>query len=388
MLLGAGHKVEAHESHVISLYIDGRNVDVPSQAKTVGEFIEKSKIDIGEFDSVEPDKATAIEVNSFRVRVSRARAYTVLDGKKELAALSAHTSARLIAESAGLTLAAADKVDFLPIGQVSQLDIGRVVQIVRSKQVFFSLYGSPQTINTNSQNVEEILKELGIQPAVDDEVSPALTTPITDGTRVFVNRKGISVVTENVVIAPSTQYVEDQDLTLGSTAVRDPGRSGKKVVTYEITTENGIEISRKEISSIVVEQPLTKIVARGRAAGQIGAERVQLMALAGILPDEYAAADFIIGHESGWCATKWQGQWGQCPSFYEQIHDPGNKSIGFGLCQSTPGIKMATFGDDWATNPVTQLKWCTSYARARYGSWTGAYDAWTARIASEGHGWW
>jgi hypothetical protein len=52
------------------------------------------------------------------------------------------------------------------------------------------------------------------------------------------------------------------------------------------------------------------------------------------------------------------------------------------LCQSTPASKMASAGDDWRTNPVTQIKWCTGYAVGRYGSWTNAYEFWAA------HSWW
>ena len=39
---------------------------------------------------------------------------------------------------------------------------------------------------------------------------------------------------------------------------------------------------------------------------------------------------------------------------------------------------MSSAGDDWAANPVTQLKWCSSYAERRYGSWYVAYEYWLA----------
>jgi uncharacterized protein YabE (DUF348 family) len=379
-----GETLEPNDSHVVSLYVDGRSYDVPTRAKSVAEFLEKTHITLGESDIVEPSKDSKIEVDLFRIRVSRARPYIVRDGSRQLAALSAHTTPRLIAEAAGLTLKPADKVDFMPIDSASTTGIGRLISVERSKEVSVSLYGSLQKVNTNAATVADLLSELHITPAADDEISPLVSADVLDGTSVFINRKGVKVVTEEVAIQPETTYVTDNELTLGSTAVRDPGKPGKKVVTYQIMTQNEVEVGRTEISSVIVEQPVTKVVARGRAAGQIGAERQELMAAAGISPDEYGAADFIIGHESGWCATKWQGQWGQCPSFYEEKY-PGAEtvgSLGFGLCQSTPAIKMASAGADWRTNPVTQLKWCTGYAIGRYGSWTNAYEFWAA------HSWW
>jgi hypothetical protein len=39
---------------------------------------------------------------------------------------------------------------------------------------------------------------------------------------------------------------------------------------------------------------------------------------------------------------------------------------------------MATAGADWQTNPVTQLRWCHSYAQRRHGGWAGAYNYWLA----------
>jgi len=96
------------------------------------------------------------------------------------------------------------------------------------------------------------------------------------------------------------------------------------------------------------------------------------MALAGIAPGDYQYVDYIIGRESGWCPTKAQGQYGGCPPYAGSVPSGG----GYGLCQSTPGSKMASAGADWATNPVTQLKWCNGYAVSRYGSWAAAYNHW------------
>ena len=56
-----------------------------------------------------------------------------------------------------------------------------------------------------------------------------------------------------------------------------------------------------------------------------------------------------------------------------------NKSSGaYGVCQSLPGSKMASAGSDWRTNPVTQMKWCQTYAQSRYGSWSNAVAFWNA----------
>lgn len=59
-----------------------------------------------------------------------------------------------------------------------------------------------------------------------------------------------------------------------------------------------------------------------------------------------------------------------------------NASSGaFGIPQSLPGSKMASAGADWATNPVTQIRWGLGYIQDRYGSPCGAWGH------SESSGW-
>lgn len=51
-------------------------------------------------------------------------------------------------------------------------------------------------------------------------------------------------------------------------------------------------------------------------------------------------------------------------------------SAAHGVCQSLPASKMATHGSDYLSNPITQMRWCESYAMARYGSWESAWQFW------------
>ena len=54
-----------------------------------------------------------------------------------------------------------------------------------------------------------------------------------------------------------------------------------------------------------------------------------------------------------------------------------NRSSGAtGVCQALPASKMASAGSDYLTNPVTQMRWCQSYALRRYGSWANARAFW------------
>jgi hypothetical protein len=47
----------------------------------------------------------------------------------------------------------------------------------------------------------------------------------------------------------------------------------------------------------------------------------------------------------------------------------------YGIPQALPGNKMAKYGSDWETNPVTQVKWGLDYIKGTYGT---PCDAWSA----------
>ena len=87
------------------------------------------------------------------------------------------------------------------------------------------------------------------------------------------------------------------------------------------------------------------------------------MSAAGINADDYDYASYVIDHESGWGVTK---------SNY-------GGSGAYGLGQALPASKMAKFGSDYLTDPITQLRWANAYAIGSYGSWANAYNHWIAR---------
>ncbi len=71
---------------------------------------------------------------------------------------------------------------------------------------------------------------------------------------------------------------------------------------------------------------------------------------------EFPCLDQLWKHESGW------------------NYRAENKSSGaYGIPQALPGKKMASAGDDWKTNPATQIKWGLGYVKGRYDSPCGAW---------------
>lgn len=361
-VFSGGDEVIASDSHLVVFTHDKKQETLPTRAKTVGEFLERANVQINEGDVVEPSTETEIADQKFRINVYRARPVTVVDSGKKTFAFSAATTARSVASQAGIEVYPEDKIesqmetDFLRDGA-----IGEKVVIDRATPTNINLYGTHVPVRTHAETVADLLKEKKIELAKDDTLQPALDTKITPQTQIFVVRNGSQIATVEEPIAMETQTIEDASLSFGTTAVRQKGSPGKRVVTYQLELQNGKERSRKVIQSVVVQEPVKQIVVRGKTVF-IPADKEAVMAAAGIARSDYPYVNYIVSRESGWNAAA------------------RNKSSGaFGLCQALPGSKMASAGSDWASNPVTQLRWCSGYAHSRYGSWSAAYNAWVSK---------
>ncbi len=374
------HTVGANDARIVILNSDRKESTLPTREETVGSFLEKAQVTLHEGDVVEPSVDTKIQEDNFRVNVYRAAPVVVIDGNAKMYGSSAALTPRSIAEQVGAKLYPEDNVktepsdDFLKDGS-----IGNKVTVDRATPANLNLYGTPLAVRSHATTVGDLLKEKNVQLAKDDTVSPALSTPLTPDTQIFVTRNGTQVVTTEEAIPAPTETVEDDSLSFGTTAVRQQGAPGSKSITYQVETQNGVEISRKVIQEVVVLAPVTQIIARGRAVA-IPADKESWMAAAGIAQSDYPYVYYIINHENAlWCPTRWQGQTG-CPASYVEKYPgaAGDPTLGYGLCQSTPANKMSANGADWRTNPVTQLRWCSGYATTRYGGWSGAYNHWIA----------
>ena len=376
----SGQAVGADDAKIVILYADRKSLTLPTREETVGEFLEQQGVELNEADVVEPSADTEIREDNFHVNVYRAAPVVVYDGGQKMLGLSAALTPRSMAEQTGARLYPEDKVktepsdDFLRDGS-----IGNKVIIERSVPANLNLYGTALSLRTHAKTVRGLLAEKRVKLAEGDAVIPALDAELSADSQIFVTRFGTQVVTTEETIEFPVETVQDNSLSFGTIATRQAGAAGKKSVTYQIELTNGVETGRRMIQEIIVQAAVPQVIARGQAV-QIPTDKESLMRAAGIAESDFQYVYFIINHENGlWCATRWQGTNG-CPAYYAEKY-PGaetNAQTGYGLCQSTPAAKMATAGDDWRTNPVTQLKWCHSYAQRRHGGWEGAYNYWVS----------
>jgi hypothetical protein len=71
---------------------------------------------------------------------------------------------------------------------------------------------------------------------------------------------------------------------------------------------------------------------------------------------EFKCFDELMHRESSWRTRK-----------DPQFADNPNSSA-YGIPQALPGHKMSSAGHDWATNPITQIRWALQYIKDRYST--------------------
>lgn len=92
------------------------------------------------------------------------------------------------------------------------------------------------------------------------EYVPAEDKVVHVGTKALSTKK---ILTQKVSIPFQTKYTDNNDYKAGSQKVLQKGENGEKTVTYEVTYQDGKEVSRQQIDEKVTKQPVDQIVQRG-----------------------------------------------------------------------------------------------------------------------------
>jgi uncharacterized protein YabE (DUF348 family) len=258
----------AESERVISIFHDGIQQTVVTDATTVDEALKRANVSLDGHDAVEPDRATKLTAPSYDINVYRAKPVMIIDSASRYEVMSPHTSARQIAADAGLTLYDEDRYQLTRIDDfIAEGGVGLKMTIQRAVPITFVLYGKPTQIRTQSKTVGDLLAEKQVALGDQDGTSASPSTPIVAGMSVDVWRNGAQTVTEEQAIGFTTKYINDADKPITFRQVQTSGVKGKKLVTYQVELKNGQIVSRKEIQSVTVDQPKEQVEVIGAKPG-------------------------------------------------------------------------------------------------------------------------
>jgi uncharacterized protein YabE (DUF348 family) len=265
LVLGAVRQANAQSSEresgerLLSVHIKGVERGLLTRATTLRQAFHEAGIPIDSNDLVEPGLDDTLVASNYEVNVYRARPVTIIDGETRIKVMSPYHTAKQIAEQAGIVLHAEDITDMTANTDVVSQGLGVQLTITRAVEFSLALYGKKTIAYTQADTVGGMLKEKGITLGANDTVSAPLNMPVNPGMAIAIWRNGAQTVTEEQAIPFETQKVLDADHPIGHHEVKTQGALGMRLVTYEVVMQDGQEIGRTQIQSVISSQPKTQV---------------------------------------------------------------------------------------------------------------------------------
>lgn len=280
LLIPRAHAIGSGERLVM---IHDRGIDrgVITKANTLRKVFKEAGIRLDGNDRVEPGLDEQLVTSSYQVNIYRARPVVIVDGNVKQLVMSAYQTPKQIAKHAGIELRDEDRaeVDFSNNFVSDGASIRMTVD--RATPVQLRLYGKSDLVYTQATTVAELLKEKGITLGKDDDMSLPGPTVISANMQLSVWRNGKQTITQEEPVPFETEKIQDANRDASYKLIKTPGVNGKKTVTYEIIMQDGVEISRTAIQTVVTLQPVKQVETVGAKFNYTGGplSEVQITAL-------------------------------------------------------------------------------------------------------------
>lgn len=202
-----------------------------------------------------------------QIRIRRAIRLTIIDdGAQSTIVTHAESIGDALAE-AGVSLHPADQTS-PPLE--TALDAGMTVRVKRSLPVTLLVDGLSIEARVSAALVGDALIELNAPLFGLDYVLPAAETAVRANMTIEIRRVAEDIVTERAPIDFDVVTQLDAGLPLDEVAVRQEGKAGAEEHRYRLRYENGVEVEREFLETVVVEAPVDKILAYGSKIEVIG----------------------------------------------------------------------------------------------------------------------
>ena len=194
--------------------------------------------------------------NPLSITVKRAVAFTVKEDGHSLSLRSTQPSLALAFKENGILLGPGDLV-------MPELDTALVAglnaEVRHASKITISLPEGSSVVYTHERTVADALDEAGIALSLVDKVLPGRDELVSNGMDVQVVRVTVGSVIEREEIGYQTLFKGDSDLGWGDSR-RVDGQSGVHAWEYEVTYEDGQEVSRVLLRDWVEQEPQDAVV--------------------------------------------------------------------------------------------------------------------------------
>jgi uncharacterized protein YabE (DUF348 family) len=245
-VVAVGGATAATMAKHVTITVDGQDRQVTTLAGSVAGALDSAGLSAGEHDVLAPAAGTSISDGS-HIALERARQLTVsINGTTQQLWTTADTVEEALVQLGQdpSTLAlSADRSREIP-----QTGLDLIASTMHTVSITDGAAGAATTVQSGGVTVGDVLNIQGIVLGPNDVVDPAPTTTVTDGTAITVTRVAVTTTTDTVDVAPADQTIDDPNLDKGTTQLAVPGTPGKQQVVTQVTTTNGVETGRQELS--------------------------------------------------------------------------------------------------------------------------------------------
>ncbi|ATW26482.1 ubiquitin-like domain-containing protein [Candidatus Formimonas warabiya] len=146
----------------------------------------------------------------------------------------------------------------------TQIADGQVINITRAFKVSVHADGKQIDVLTIPATVQSVLSQAHIVLGKKDLVEPSLSAFVDKKTaEITVNRITEEFITQTQPVAFRTEKKDDATLERGIRRIVQQGKDGVKEETIKITYKDGKKIRREIVSTSVIKEPVSQIVAYG-----------------------------------------------------------------------------------------------------------------------------
>jgi hypothetical protein len=177
------------------------------------------------------------------------------------------------------------------------------------------------------------------------------------------NSTGVSYTASPMAAAQAAELSSDRnDTNTALAAARASGVQRSSVLTHQQkAAADALAQTRLRASAAAAQ---ARVASAERAARD--RERQGLLERAKSNPQ---AVGRLLAADRGWGAAQFDclsSLWNKESGWRWNANN--GSSGAYGIPQALPGSKMASAGSDWASNPITQIKWGLGYIANRYGT--------------------
>ena len=144
---------------------------------------------------------------------------------------------------------------------------GMALPLVSAKKVHIVDGGVASDRRLAAPNVGLLLAAAGAPLEQGDKVVPPASTPVTEGMKIVVTRIRTLTVTARIPLLPRAYHVQDPTMNMSRHVVENLGTTGTQVVTFAVSTVNGVETARSPMKNEIVAPARPSVLRVGAKPG-------------------------------------------------------------------------------------------------------------------------